>query len=304
MLPNGKAIRLNTYIDIPVEIGLPYFIKDDGMEEEGPIYGNFKLSLQAVVCHQGNSVDSGHYIALVRSTTPVNDHQFDPSSHSRTTTSGDASQHWMRFDDLAKERITLVDIEKALKDESPYLLFYQILPIDADPETEPEQNPPSYEDSEAGRISFSKTSFNATGSDTSQIETDLEENSRNLSILEMIRSDNSSSNLAPYNFNTARTKAEEAHSSTSASPRSSMENRSRGRSRSPLGRTSLDPLVMEKNSENVAAERDNRENESGKRDRSKIRRLEKDKPKEKERQEDVTTPKKEGKKPDRECVVM
>jgi hypothetical protein len=36
----------------------------------------------------------------------------------------------MRFDDLAKERITLVDIEQALKDESPYLLFYQILPIE------------------------------------------------------------------------------------------------------------------------------------------------------------------------------
>jgi hypothetical protein len=38
----------------------------------------------------------------------------------------------LRFDDLAAERVTLIDIETALKTESPYLLFYQILPIDQD----------------------------------------------------------------------------------------------------------------------------------------------------------------------------
>jgi hypothetical protein len=36
----------------------------------------------------------------------------------------------MRFDDLAADRITRVNIEEALKEESPYLLFYQIVPID------------------------------------------------------------------------------------------------------------------------------------------------------------------------------
>ncbi|OGM44423.1 vacuolar protein sorting protein DigA [Aspergillus bombycis] len=41
-------------------------------------------------------------------------------------------QYWMRFDDLAAERVTLVDIERALKHESPYLLFYQILPVNED----------------------------------------------------------------------------------------------------------------------------------------------------------------------------
>jgi hypothetical protein len=39
----------------------------------------------------------------------------------------------MRFDDLASQRVTVVDIDKALKDETPYLLFYQIAPIDGDP---------------------------------------------------------------------------------------------------------------------------------------------------------------------------
>lgn len=129
MTENGKATRLNTYVDIPTEIGLPHFIQDDNMDADGPLYGNFKLSLQAFVCHRGKSVDSGHYIAIVRGTsagaTPAT-----PNSPSQST--DDPSRYWMRFDDLAQERVTLVDVEKALRTESPYLLFYQILPIDED----------------------------------------------------------------------------------------------------------------------------------------------------------------------------
>lgn len=160
MLPNGKAVRLNTYVDIPTEIGLPHFIQDDNLEAEGPIYGNFKLSLQAVVCHRGTSVDSGHYISLVRGTSanavPQSANGSDPPSYTP-----DNPNYWMRFDDLAAERITLVDIEKALKDESPYLLFYQILPIDEDPaEANLREKPPSYSESEGGQdMSVGKSSF-------------------------------------------------------------------------------------------------------------------------------------------------
>lgn len=132
MTPDGRAVRLNTYVDIPTEIGLPHFIQDDSMDEEGPIYGNFKLSLQAMVCHRGNSVDSGHYIAIVRGTSAG---VAPASSHSSDTVSSECPQYWMRFDDLAQERVTLVDIEKAMKQESPYLLFYQILPINEDAAT-------------------------------------------------------------------------------------------------------------------------------------------------------------------------
>lgn len=125
MTPTGNAIRLNTQIDIPVEIGVPHFIQDDQLEEAGALHGNFKLSLQSVVCHRGNSVDSGHYIALVRGTAP-------PGT-SDSSQSVDSGKTWMRFDDLAPHRITVVDIEKALKEETPYLLFYQIAPITGDP---------------------------------------------------------------------------------------------------------------------------------------------------------------------------
>jgi hypothetical protein len=114
---DGRAIRLGTQIDIPIEIGVPHFIQDDNIDENSAFHGNFKLSLQAVVCHRGNSVDSGHYIALVRG---------------QTTTNGSTGS-WMRFDDLAATRIQVVDIERALREETPYLLFYQIVPIEGDP---------------------------------------------------------------------------------------------------------------------------------------------------------------------------
>ncbi|KAJ5134608.1 hypothetical protein N7526_005973 [Penicillium atrosanguineum] len=128
-LPNGTATRLNTYIDIPTEIGLPHFIQDDNLDSDSPMYGNFKLSLQAMVCHRGNSVDSGHYISVVRGTS----HDVARSGSSTNLDHHpETPKHWMRFDDLASERVTLIDIETALKNESPYLLFYQILPMDQD----------------------------------------------------------------------------------------------------------------------------------------------------------------------------
>lgn len=117
VLPNGQAERRSNFVDIPLEIGLPHFIQDDNMLEDGPVFGNFKLSLQSAVCHQGTRVDAGHYIGLVRAF-----HAGDPTA-----------ARWLRHDDLAKERVAEVDIEQFLRDETPYLLFYQVVPIDGDP---------------------------------------------------------------------------------------------------------------------------------------------------------------------------
>lgn len=145
MLPNGRAVRRGTFVDIPTEIGLPHFIQDDNMDDDGPIYGNFKLALQSLVCHRGNSVDSGHYIAIVRGTSAG---AAPAGSNGTEQTVSDDSRYWMRFDDLAAERVTLVDIEQALKKESPYLLFYQILPIDEDAAKANLQNKASSESSD------------------------------------------------------------------------------------------------------------------------------------------------------------
>ncbi len=131
MRANGTPARLDTYIDIPLEIGLPHFISDDRMQENGPLFGNFKLSLQSLVCHRGASVDSGHYIALVRGTAS-NATSSAQGSRPSTGNGAERADAWLRFDDLAKERVTYVDIAQALKEESPYLLFYQVQPIDED----------------------------------------------------------------------------------------------------------------------------------------------------------------------------
>ncbi|KAK2773547.1 hypothetical protein FQN52_002855 [Onygenales sp. PD_12] len=168
VLANGNAIRLNTFIDIPVEIGLPHFIKDDEMDNDSPIYGNFKLSLQSVICHRGNSVESGHYIALVRGT----------ALQSESGSPG-YCRHWMRFDDLAQEKITLIDIEKALSEESPYLLFYQILPIDGSSEGSdgiPGSQPQG--DVAGSRKLFSNPSFEVTVSAASPLEPPPEEEAK------------------------------------------------------------------------------------------------------------------------------
>ncbi|KAL0262237.1 hypothetical protein SLS55_003676 [Diplodia seriata] len=116
--------------------------------EEGPLFGNFQLVLQSVVCHRGASVDSGHYISLVRGQTPAAVGSRDGPENYRPD-NDDEHTPWMRFDDLAKERVTYVDIHQALKEETPYLLFYQVCPID---EELARGDPPTYEEanSEAG----------------------------------------------------------------------------------------------------------------------------------------------------------
>lgn len=171
-------MRLDTYVDIPTEIGLPHFIKDDNLEDDAPLYGNFKLSLQAVVCHRGDSVDSGHYISLVRGSSLAN---FDALSLSdlRDDMFLDHHNYWLRFDDIAQERITLIDIEKALKEESPYLLFYQILPTEADPA---DLTPPPYEESDSyGDILFEKGRREPIDSHS---ENDIQDPSRRTSLSE------------------------------------------------------------------------------------------------------------------------
>lgn len=130
VLPNGQPVRRDTHIDIPTDIGLPHFIQDDVMSENGPTFGNFKLSLQSAVCHRGKSVDSGHYVSLVRTQVPARDLLSESSSG---VSSDDSSRvRWMRLDDLASERVAFVDVQEFLRTESPYLLFYQVQPIDED----------------------------------------------------------------------------------------------------------------------------------------------------------------------------
>lgn len=136
------------------------------MFEDSPVFGKFKLCLRSAVCHRGRSVDSGHYISIVRGSAakilPVN-------GSSRNSGSGiPSSDTWMRLDDLAKERVASVNAEEFLRKESPYLLFYQIQPIEGDPtniadtrRTVDLDRPPSYAESERSYSGVSDQSLSS-----------------------------------------------------------------------------------------------------------------------------------------------
>ncbi|KAG9649265.1 cysteine proteinase, partial [Aureobasidium melanogenum] len=139
----GVASRLDNFIDIPLEIAVPSFVSDDEMEDHSPLVGNFKLVLQSVVCHRGVSVNSGHYVSLVRGRAANASSVDGRSDRPDTAESSEEEDPWMLFDDLARERVTYVDINQKLKEECPYLLFYQVQPIDE--ELIPDA-PPTYDE--------------------------------------------------------------------------------------------------------------------------------------------------------------
>lgn len=141
---NNSPVRVNTEVDIPIDIRLPHFIEDDERADlESPLMRNFTLSLQSVICHRGSDLNSGHYVCFIRA-QPADG---DSRSSRRLSTSNmppEYSERWFKHDDLANPRVSVVpDIVHALKEEMPYLLFYQVQPI-----YEPSQTlvaePPAY----------------------------------------------------------------------------------------------------------------------------------------------------------------
>ena len=130
MTPNGNALKNSAYIDIPLEISFPHFVPDETLDEEGPPMGNFKLSLQSVICHEGDSVHKGHYFSYIRA-AEVSDG--DSASARRMSSSSLPPSYpldrWITHNDLASPRVKHVDIAKVLKEKTPYLLFYQVQPI-------------------------------------------------------------------------------------------------------------------------------------------------------------------------------
>jgi hypothetical protein len=155
----GKPIRRDTFIDIPDSLRLPRFMlaeDETKIEEEVNAFSDYKLVLQSVICHRGQDLQSGHYYAFARVApkrlTDNRRHDFDPPPDYEEA-------QWVTFDDLNEEnRVSYVDdIKKAFKENMPYLLFYQIVPMVevAPPSTQgTEPEPPSYNDA---RVSLDVT---------------------------------------------------------------------------------------------------------------------------------------------------
>ncbi|KAI1853702.1 hypothetical protein JX266_001686 [Neoarthrinium moseri] len=144
----GVPKRQNTYIDIPDSLRLPQFIVDQRHVEENGLSQEYKLVLQSVVCHRGDSLHSGHYISFCRVAPKL---LTDNRRYENDPPPDYEEAQWVKFDDLATEnRIAPVDdIKQSLKDEMPYLLFYQIVPIvdvTASSTDGTEAEPPSYDD--------------------------------------------------------------------------------------------------------------------------------------------------------------
>ncbi|KDN63030.1 putative ubiquitin carboxyl-terminal hydrolase [Colletotrichum sublineola] len=150
MTNSGVPQRQNTFIDIPDSLRLPHFMlgEESSLEEDPNGFSmEYKLVLQSVVCHRGDSLYSGHYISFARVApkllTDNRRHELDPPPDYEEA-------QWVKFDDLEIDnRVTYVDdIKQALKDEMPYLLFYQIVPmVEVASTEETETEPPSYNES-------------------------------------------------------------------------------------------------------------------------------------------------------------
>ena len=131
---HGHSYRLGTHVDIPLEMATPHFAEDGKTEQEAKAMSNVKLSLQSVVCHRGHSVEAGHYISFVRAGNVGSAYGLRGNNRDSQDAANDI---WLKFDDLAAERVVPVNIQQALKEESPYLLFYRVQPlIDEEPEAE------------------------------------------------------------------------------------------------------------------------------------------------------------------------
>lgn len=129
MTNQGVPIRQNTFIDIPDSLRLPHFMMVDDMKvEQESLSAEYKLVLQSVVCHRGDSLHSGHYVSFARVAPKL---LTDNRRHDTDPPPDYEEAQWLKFDDLClEERVSYVDdIQVALREEMPYLLFYQIVPV-------------------------------------------------------------------------------------------------------------------------------------------------------------------------------
>lgn len=147
----GRIERLAADVDIPEEMRLPYTLiseENTGSAEGNPVLPKeYKFVLQSVVCHRGIHLNAGHYISFARvepkKLRENRRHAFDPPPDYEQA-------QWVRHDDLDEDgRVRYVsDFQQAIKNEFPYLLFYQVMPLQDDEPSESElsDEPPSYDD--------------------------------------------------------------------------------------------------------------------------------------------------------------
>ncbi|KAL1836841.1 hypothetical protein VTJ49DRAFT_4605 [Mycothermus thermophilus] len=132
MTDKGVPVRQNTFIDIPDSLRLPHFMVVDEENDQDPngLSQGYKLVLQSVICHRGDSIHSGHYVAYARVAPKL---LTDNRRHDRDPPPDYEEPTWVKFDDLVVDkRVEPVDdIQECLRrrEEMPYVLIYQIVPM-------------------------------------------------------------------------------------------------------------------------------------------------------------------------------
>ncbi|KAH3669309.1 hypothetical protein OGAPHI_001430 [Ogataea philodendri] len=145
---DGQSQKINRKVVIPEVIKYPYFIAEDSSrpgivdfkrstDNQAP-FGSFMLVLESCICHRGKSVSSGHYVSLVRK-HPFNPRESQPSE----------SKNWLLFNDILeeKEKAKPISFQEAMEQEDPYILFYQIVELDQEVESDYTANATSGDES-------------------------------------------------------------------------------------------------------------------------------------------------------------
>lgn len=127
----GQPVKIKRKVVIPEIIKYPYFVAEDrkksgfvdfrrSYDHKAPC-GSFMLVLSSCVCHRGNSVNSGHYVSVVRKK------EFNIYN-------ADAKSEWLIFNDMeiGKEKVKVCTFEEAMEKETPYILFYDVYEIKND----------------------------------------------------------------------------------------------------------------------------------------------------------------------------
>ncbi|KAK9456178.1 ubiquitin carboxyl-terminal hydrolase-domain-containing protein [Dipodascopsis uninucleata] len=141
---DGRTVRNNRKVLIPEVIELPHFVADDvdpRNEEKQTashdiLYGNFRLVLEAAICHRGRTINSGHYVSFVRDSIFSRREQLmrmkknDAELYDASTISTLAGDTWLKHDDQAEVKVTKTTFRKAMATEMPYMLFYRMVHID------------------------------------------------------------------------------------------------------------------------------------------------------------------------------
>lgn len=116
----GNAYRISKPVTCEEHIRLPALIAEGAADDPCGCgeQRRYQLELRSVVCHHGQTVNSGHYVAYVRD-----------------------AEAWLKFDDLALPRVTrlttLSELSNLYADEiakNAYVLFYELVETHANPQ--------------------------------------------------------------------------------------------------------------------------------------------------------------------------